>query len=183
MCTSRLLPFLRWRHLVLLVFLLLVTLIIVWIVLAMVPSPPDPALGWRELARFDGVGDRLAWSPDGKTLASDSSDFWSEAVILWNAVTWKRTRTFPQHTAPVIPSWSPDGRILAEASRDGTVTLWYGDGWTRSVQIAAGSEILAVSRSSDGKYLATGAADGTASIWTVDSEQLVVKLIGDRARI
>jgi hypothetical protein len=62
----------------------------------------------------------LAFSPDGKTLASSS---WN-AIRLWEAATGKERFGPPVlHGSVVIAALSPDGRALATAG-DSTISLW-----------------------------------------------------------
>ncbi|MCG8621580.1 MAG: hypothetical protein MJE68_06210, partial [Proteobacteria bacterium] len=63
----------------------------------------------------------VAFSPDGRTLASSS--FHSE-VRLWDVDSGQSKNSLWEHTEPVESvSFSPDGRTLASASAD-TVYLW-----------------------------------------------------------
>ena len=64
--------------------------------------------------------DSLAFSSDGRTLASGSAD----AIILWNRSTGTQ-KTLTGHTDYVWNlAFSPDGKTLASDSRDGTIRLW-----------------------------------------------------------
>ena len=63
----------------------------------------------------------ISFSPDGKTLASGSSD---NSVQLWNARTGRHRRTLAVYTDNVESvSFSPDGQVLASGSGN-TVRLW-----------------------------------------------------------
>lgn len=63
----------------------------------------------------------LAWSPDGKLLASCGYD----TVQLWDVGTGKHLLTYRGHDGDVSAIvWSPDGQQIASAGTDGTVQVW-----------------------------------------------------------
>ncbi|MBI1830776.1 MAG: WD40 repeat domain-containing protein [Planctomycetes bacterium] len=64
----------------------------------------------------------LAFSPDGKTLASCSSD---KTVRLWDVATNNPIATLREHTDAVYCiAYSPNGKTLASGGKDKTIKLW-----------------------------------------------------------
>jgi len=134
--------------------------------------------------RFDAHSDgiySLAFSPDGKTLASGGRD---GSLGLWDSLTGVRRTAVTISGGPVFGlSFSPDGRHLA-------VTAWHptfanADVWL--LDLATGQpcfrfpepgQATCLAYSPDGTTLATAGADQLISLWDVPTGRLRTKFTG-----
>ena len=136
-----------------------------------------------------GAGERVwhvAWAPGGRHLASCGED---KVLRVWQLeataqghgpASLRCLATLEDAQTRTLRSceWSPDGRLLACASFDGTVVVWEalsGGNLSRWEQVATleghENEVKSVAWSPDGRWLATCGRDKKVWVWERLSHQ------------
>ncbi len=140
------------------------------------------------LPKVKGGSRVLAFSPDSRTLATDSSindptgqeREWGRARVpggstlrLWELHTGSEVLTLPsEDTYGPAAAFSPSRRLLAFAGRSQTIILWdlwRGKEWQRFSGFDAEVDTLAFSP--DGKHLVSGLSNSTLLVWPVREQR------------
>ena len=129
---------------------------------------------FSETAVFRGhVGNvtSLAWSPDGRYLASGASN--DSVIHVWDVTNSVEAYTLRGHEGWIRNViFSPDGKRLASGSTDLSVRIWDTASQRTIYTLTGHTDLIGgLAWSSDGTQLATAARDGSVRLWDTTTGQ------------
>ena len=139
----------------------------------------------------------VAWSPDGKRLATASGNSLEGRALsqsdgkfssplsepmakVWDASNYHEIHTLHGHRDQVTSvAWSPDSNRLATGSADRTARVWEATSGKELIILKGHTKrVTSVAWSPDGKKLATGSEDKTTKVWDAVTGQELLTLGG-----
>ena len=139
--------------------------------------------------------DQVAWSPDGKRLATaDSLNM--QPPVIWDAQTGKVLFTLQVETGELRPlwlglAWSSDGKKLAAVGSlrystggeydEGMILIWNTDTGQQEQLLTSGMldyRLWTVAWSPDSRFMAVGSTGSDIFLWNLTSSQPLAKLGG-----
>ena len=120
----------------------------------------------------------VAYSPDGKTLASSGSS--DGTIQLWNVENATLIRTLKGHEEMVRTlAFSADSKTLVSGSDDDTLRAWDTNTGRMLRKLSGHSnDVKSVAISRDGKIIASGSKDTSVRLWDAETGRFLPTLRG-----
>jgi len=156
---------------------LLASISVIYLMLASRASPARMLLGHTDWVNS------VAFSPDGRILASGSAD---RTIKLWQVSDGHLLQTLSQDSGGVTSvAFSVDGRVLASGTDETEINLWRTSDGSLLHTLQNGenpleSPVCGLAFSPDGKLLAAGSQNYSVEVWRLsdDTPFLRIKTIG-----
>ncbi|NUO78920.1 WD40 repeat domain-containing protein, partial [candidate division KSB1 bacterium] len=128
----------------------------------------------------------IRFSPGGNLLAVGS---WQQNVGIWNLEDKTTPRIFSFDDAPAYSAvddiaFSPDGRFIAAATKNGTPRVWEVESGALRYELRGHQQpVFAIGFSTDGRRIFTGGAEATIMMWDAENGKLLKKSYGHENKI
>lgn len=117
----------------------------------------------KKLTKVEGVIDRLAFSPDGRSLAGANE---GGGIAIWNVGRGQVEKTLANVGGVTAMAFGPDGRSLAVATEDKVIGVWNLANGSEQVHLQKHeATVNALAFSPDGRLLASGGDDRMIVLW------------------
>ena len=112
------------------------------------------------LGNQDGMVRALAWSPDGRSVASGAGD---GSINIWDIPSWGLRRKLLGHSLKVEGiAFLPAHGLLMSGSNDGTVRVWDPEaGLEVAHYVSHGPTVRSIAAAPDARLFATASSDGS----------------------
>ena len=113
----------------------------------------------------------LAWSPDGKLMASGGTN---RTIKIWDASSWFQLHTLKNHQEMISAlTWNPSGTQLLSASHDKTIKVWDIYSARQQMVLTHEAEVTRISYAPNGRFIVSGSRDGVIKVWEADTGLLI----------
>jgi WD40 repeat protein len=138
------------------------------------------------LAKYQLQINSIAFSPNGRELVIASGEylfsfrFRGYPIRFWDTQTGRTSQVLKGDDGSARSvAFSPDGRMIASASQDGSVRIWDAQSQQALLTLRGHSqEAVAVVFSPDSRMLASGSSDETVKLWDTQNGKLLYSLEG-----
>jgi WD40 repeat protein/tRNA A-37 threonylcarbamoyl transferase component Bud32 len=144
----------------------------------------------REILTRPDAGRGVAFSADGRWLALCGLD---DSIAIWDTRGWRLSHVCKGQSAGNDDGhrqlvrraiFSPDSRLLASASNDGTAKVWdVGTATVRCTFRGHHDEVLDLAFSPDGDRIVSASADETAKVWSAHTATEISAFSGHTDRV
>ena len=137
---------------------------------------------FKQLRGHQSKVNDVAWSRDGKWLASGGGSRDNEELFVWDMRSLERVRVLSGHPGIVYAvAWGPTGAVLVSGGSDGMLRWWdRQSGECVQTRRAHQGTVQSLKVSPDGRSLASCGDDGAINVWELASGKHLRTLRRDR---